>query len=233
MKPADPPEKKNASGLSCGHRAPTPRAVIFDLGKVIVDFDHMTICDRLAACCGQPAAAVYDHIFRSGLEKQFDSGTLSPRQFYNAVRSRLSVPVDIDRFALLWSDIFTLQPGMDALLARLRGRYRLLCLSNTNPWHFSWCRRHFTPLEAFDDVIVSYEHRCCKPDSAIYRIAVRKAGALPHQCVFIDDSPDNVRAAARLGIRSFVYTGLDELLQNLAGTGIIDISGPPCMQTPR
>jgi glucose-1-phosphatase len=197
-----------------------PRTIIFDLGKVLVDFDHMTFCRNLAPFCRVSADEVYRRIFRSGVEKYFDSGQLSPTAFFEAVRTALSPQVDIDQFELLWSDIFTLNDGIDALLIELKPHYRLLCLSNTNPWHFNWCRRHFAILNIFDDFILSYEERCCKPDSAIYQKAIKKAHALPEQCIFIDDNADNVQAASRLGIHAFVFTSVAQLTQDLSEAGI-------------
>ena len=94
---------------------------------------------------------------------------------------------DIDLFARLWSDIFTLINGIEHLVERLKQQFQLICLSNTNPWHFSWCREHFKVLDAFDAFILSYEEGCCKPDLEIYRRALAKCQAPPDQCLYIDD----------------------------------------------
>jgi glucose-1-phosphatase len=196
------------------------RTIIFDLGKVIVDFDHMTFCDNLSSLCALPAEAVYEHIFLSGLEKLFDSGRLSPEAFFEAARTRLSLSIDMDHFSRLWSDIFSLNPGIDTLINGLKDKYRLLCLSNTNPWHFTWCRQHFAVLNMFDDFILSYEANCCKPDRAIFEIALGKANARPEQCIFIDDSADNVRGARQLNITAFIFTTVATLTQDLSAAGI-------------
>ncbi len=197
-----------------------PRTFIFDLGKVIVDFDHMTFCANLAPFCSVPAAAVYDRIFRSGIEKRFDSGSLSPAAFFEAVRAELSFTIDMDHFSRLWCDIFTLQEEIDELIRGLKGRYRLLCLSNTNPWHFTWCDDHFPVLNIFNDRILSYEEKCCKPDTAIYKRALAKAQAPAGQCFFIDDSAENAAAARELGIRAIVFTTPAALTRELTAAGI-------------
>jgi len=196
------------------------RTIIFDLGKVIVDFDHMTFCTNLASFCPLPASVIYEHIFHAGLEKLFDSGKISPAQFFEAARTTLSLSIDMDHFSRLWSDIFTLQTGIDSLLNTLHGTYRLLCLSNTNPWHFNWCREHFAVLNIFDDFILSYEEKCCKPNGKIFIQALEKAHARPEQCIFIDDSADNVHAANQLNIRAFIFTSVDKLRQDLSEAGI-------------
>ena len=198
-----------------------PRIIIFDLGKVIVDFDHMAFCKGVEPFCAFSAEGVYERIFGSGLEKLFDLGKLSPEEFYESARSALSLSIDMEHFSRLWSDIFSLQPGIGAIIERLYRRFRLLCLSNTNPWHFSRCRRQFSALNSFDGFVLSYEEKCCKPDSGIFNAALRKAGVPARQCIFIDDIAENVHAARGLGFTSFIFTTVEGLARDLAGAGAL------------
>jgi len=197
------------------------RTVIFDLGKVIVDFDHMIFCRNASLYCGLNPDRIYRKIFNAGIEKGFDSGALSPESFFAAACSALGLKMDIDHFAYLWSDIFSLTQGIGPLIYHLKKQSRLLCLSNTNPWHFNWCRQHFKVLDAFDAFILSYECHCCKPDSGIYKKALEKAGALPEMCVYIDDIPDNVSAARLLNMQAVVFTSAAELEQTLLSKGFL------------
>jgi FMN phosphatase YigB (HAD superfamily) len=198
-----------------------PRTIIFDLGKVLVDFDHMTFCRNLAAGCAVSADRIHERIFLSGLENLFDSGRLSAAAFFEAARTELRLDLDMDRFAELWSDIFILNEKTALLLESLRGRYRLLCLSNTNPWHFSWCRRHFSVLEVFDDYILSYEEQCCKPEDAIFKKALDKAQAPASRCIYIDDMAANIRAAARFDMTACLFTSADGLARDLTKAGVV------------
>ncbi len=195
--------------------------IIFDLGKVIVDFDHMVFCRNASLHCDLSPDEIYRKIFHAGLEKRFDSGALTPEAFFNAVCSALSLKIDIGLFACLWSDIFTLTPGIESLINRLKQQYRLLCLSNTNPWHFNWCRQHFKVLEAFDACILSYECHCCKPDFGIYKKALKKTDALPAMCLYIDDIADNVAAARQLNMQGIVFSSVVELEQALLDSGYL------------
>jgi len=197
------------------------RTIIFDLGKVIVDFDHMVFCRSASLHCDLNPDEIYGKIFLSGIEKGFDSGDLTPEAFFDAACSALDLKIDIDLFSYLWSDIFTITPDIESLINRLKQHSRLLCLSNTNPWHFTWCRQHFNVLEAFDAFILSYEQHCCKPDLNIYRIALEKADALPEMCLYIDDSADNVAAARLLKMQGIVFSSVDELEQTLLNNGFL------------
>ena len=197
------------------------RTIIFDLGKVIVDFDHMIFCHNASLHCDLNPDEIYRKIFHAGLEKRFDSGALTPEAFFDAARSALGLKIEIDLFAYLWSDIFTLTKGIEPLINGLKQQSRLLCLSNTNPWHFNWCRQHFKVLEAFDAWILSYECHCCKPDPGIYKKALEKAGTLPEMCVYIDDIADNVAAARQLNMQGIVFSSADGLEQALLDKGFL------------
>lgn len=194
--------------------------IIFDLGKVIVDFDHMIFCRQVSQYCTLQPDEIHKKLF-SGLEKKFDSGALSPEEFFDTARSALGLNIDIDLFACLWSNIFTLIKGIEPLIYRLGQHYRLLCLSNTNPWHYTWCRQHFKVLDAFDAFILSYELHCCKPDLNIYKEALVKAGSMPEMCFYIDDIPDNVAAARLLNMQGFVFSSVDGLEQTLLKNGFL------------
>jgi putative hydrolase of the HAD superfamily len=198
-----------------------PQTIIFDLGKVIVDFDHMTFCRNASHHCQASPAAVYDKIFQSGLERLFDDGTLSGEAFFKAACAGLGMRADIGLFASLWSNIFTLNSGIEYLLSEVKKRFRIICLSNTNPWHFSWCRQHFKILESFDSFTLSYEEGCCKPDLEIYRRALARCQAPPSRCLYIDDIAANVDAARMLGMQGIEFVSVHKLEKELIDRGCL------------
>jgi FMN phosphatase YigB (HAD superfamily) len=197
--------------------------IIFDLGKVIVDFDHMIFCREVSRYCTLQPDEIHEKLFFSDLVIKFDNGAFSPANFFHTARSTLGLNIDIDLFAYLWSNIFTLIIGIEPLIQRLSKHYRLLCLSNTNPWHYTWCRQHFKVLDAFDEFILSYERHCCKPDLNIYKEALAKAASMPEMCLYIDDIPDNVAAARLLNMQGFVFSTVDALEQKLLRNGFLQL----------
>ncbi len=198
-----------------------PRTIIFDLGKVIVDFDHMTFCRKASQYCTLAPAEIYKKIFLSGLVLQYDSGTLPSDAFFEAAHAALDLRADIDLFERLWSDIFTLINGIEPLVERLTQQFQLMCLSNTNPWHFRWCRNHFRVLDAFAAFTLSCEEGCCKPDLEIYRRALAKSQTPPDQCLYIDDMSENVAAARRLTMQGIVFSSVDALEKELVKRGFL------------
>ena len=83
--------------------------------------------------------------------------------------------------------------------------YRLAMLSNDlSEWSNHLRKRHGLN-EFFDEVIISADVRCRKPSEQIYDILLQRTGAQPDDCIFIDDSIENLEAAAKLGINTILY----------------------------
>jgi putative hydrolase of the HAD superfamily len=197
------------------------KVIIFDLGKVIVDFDHMLICTKLAKHSPFEPDRIYDIIFDSGFETSFGKGLISPENFYLSVKKEACLEININVFQQIWTKIFTLNPGIEDLLSSLKNRYGLLCLSNTNSWHFEYCMQKFHALKLFDGFILSYEVGKTKPDSAIFEEALKKAATLPDECVYIDDVPEFVETANKLGINGIHFRTVKKLKKELLDLNII------------
>jgi putative hydrolase of the HAD superfamily len=165
------------------------RAVISDLGRVVLWVDEIRkIVHRSAEFI-----------------ELFDLGKLTPRQFYERASSLLDAKIEYDDFFAAYTDVFCLnRPALDVLM-KLKGKYRLILLSNTDPVRFGFVRRNFPEILFFDDYVLSYEVGAMKPDPRIYEVAVRKAGAPAAECVFVDDMEENVAGAAALGLKTILY----------------------------
>jgi len=195
--------------------------IIFDLGKVIVDFDHMRICTELSKQSPFESDQIYDIIFASGVETSFDKGLISPEKFYLKVKKEARLEININVFQEIWTKVFTLNPGIEDLLSSLKNRYGLLCLSNTNSWHFEYCMQKFPALRFFDGFILSYEVGKTKPDSAIFEEAIKKADTQPDEYLYIDDVPEFVETANKLGINGIHFKTVKKLKKELLDLNII------------
>jgi putative hydrolase of the HAD superfamily len=137
------------------------------------------------------------------------------------VKKEACLEININVFQQIWTKIFTLNPGIEDLLSSLKNRYGLLCLSNTNSWHFEYCMQKFHALKLFDGFILSYEVGKTKPDSAIFEEALKKAATLPDECVYIDDVPEFVETANKLGINGIHFRTVKKLKKELLDLNII------------
>jgi putative hydrolase of the HAD superfamily len=197
------------------------KAIIFDLGKVIVDFDHLTICRKLAEYSPCAPQQTYDKIFTSGLEAQFDRGQISPEDFFNTIRSELNINIGIDLFREIWNNIFSLNHGIEDIIQRLKGKYKLLCLSNTNQWQFEFCMQAFPVLNCFDSFILSFKVGEKKPQQIIFRKAVENAGVFPHECLYIDDVKEFIKAAESMQIKGIQFISVAQLEKELGQYGVL------------
>lgn len=197
--------------------------VIFDLGRVLIDFDHNRSASAMAAASRMSVNEVYGLFFDSQLVQRFEAGRLSPEHFYQEVKRMLGFRMSMPAFVAVWNDIFFLSEKnkqVHALAMRLRRRYTVAVLSNINALHFAFIKKKYPVLNRFSHVIASCEEGYIKPHPLIYRRALKRLGAKPRTTLYIDDRPDLIAAARRLGINSFVFTGIEQLYLDLSRAGM-------------
>ena len=197
------------------------RTAIFDLGGVIIPLDFPRIYAALECVSPFRADEMPERIYASGVVGPFERGEIPPEEFHRRITDTLGLNVDYARFRDLWCTVFppyTLIP--ESLIESLRGRVRLLVLSNTNCLHFAYIREHYPLLRHFDDYVLSHEVGLLKPDPAIYRVVLARAGCPPQHCFFTDDREDNVAAARALGIDAVLFESADGLAGELRRRGL-------------
>lgn len=196
------------------------RAVISDLGRVVLWFDNNVFLRKLAARAGKPfdevKAVVHGDL---ALIRRFDGGAVTPAGFHERVTAAVGAAMAYEEFYEIYNDIFTPNPPAIDVLARVKAAgHRTLLLSNTDPERFGFVQRRFPEILFFDAYVLSYELKLLKPDPAIYLAAARLAGSDPAQCVFIDDMEENVEGAAAAGLHGVLYkpeTNLESELRKL------------------
>jgi len=197
------------------------KAVIFDLGRVLIDFDFERGYRALEGLCPHAAAEIPRRLASTGLVERFETGRIEPRDFVAQMCSALDLEIDYGRFCRIWTSIFTETLIPESLLAGLAARYRLLLLSNTNVIHFEGLRAsHSRLLRHFDELILSYEVGAMKPQPEIYQAAIASAGCRPEECFYTDDIAQFVTAARSLGIDGVQFQSAGQLQRELQARGI-------------
>ena len=199
----------------------TYKAIIFDLGKVLVHFDFKLGYQKLEQLCPHAAAEIPKRLAGTGLVEKFESGLIDPRDFVAKLTEILELDVDFDRFCAIWSCIFSETLVPDSLLEELSNRYRLVLLSNTNAIHFDLIRKTYPFLRHFHELVLSYEVKAMKPRPEIYRAAIEKAGCRPEECFYTDDIQEYVDGARRLGIDAVQFQGAAQLERELTARKIL------------
>ena len=198
------------------------KAILFDLGNVIVPFDFKRAYAKLGPLCSCPVAEISPRLRSTDLIWRFETGRIAAEPFVSELSTLLGLETNYTDFCDLWTSVFledTLVP--ESLVARLADRHRLLVLSNTNPIHFSMLKARYPLLAHFHDFVLSYEVGALKPDAEIYREAVQRAGCRPEECFFTDDIEINVDAARNSGIDSVLFLSATQLEEELRIRGVL------------
>lgn len=200
-------------------------ALLVDLGKVLVGFDHQVTCDRLAEATGLPADRLRPVLFGE-LEAEFDRGRLTPDEFFRACEREAGLDrLPDDLWTAAWRDIFVPIPEAIAVLGRVRRGVRRVLVSNTNELHWEGVLGVFDPRGLLDELVLSFRVGAVKPEAAFWDAALAAAGCPPHECVFADDRPELVAAASARGIPGVAVDGPASLAAGLAARGLLE-EGP-------
>ena len=197
------------------------RAILFDLGNVLLNYDAQKAALRFSKVCRVPLLKVWLHFFTSPTEKAYTRGKISTYEFYRHAKKALKFPVDYLTFRHYWNDIFTENRGMESLLKRLGKRYPLYLISNTNKMHFEYIKKKFPKMiRPFKKTFPSHEVGERKPDREIFQKVLKKIKLRPEETVFVDDVPKFVEGARRVGMHAVRFRTQDRLIRDLRKLGV-------------
>jgi glucose-1-phosphatase len=198
-----------------------PKALLFDLGKVLIPFDFTRAYAAMQSLTGLPVEEIRARLLGTTLYRQFETGRIEPVDFAAQVMNLIGFRCELPVFSEIWSSIFlpeTLIP--DEVIQRLQPEYRLIIVSNTNQLHFEMLRQTYPILRHFYGCILSYEVGVMKPDPAFYAAALSMAGCTPADCVFIDDLSENVEGARSAGFDGILFQSFPQLSEELKQRGV-------------
>lgn len=197
------------------------KAILFDLGRVLVNVDFDMGYSRMAALAGLSVEEVRDRLHDSRLAYAFESGLMPTDEFASRVSELMGVSPSFEEFGDIWYSVFHEGPIIpEEFVAGLHERYRLVLLSNTNALHYEMLEQRLPVLKHFDDYTLSYKLGSQKPSSAIYRDAVVKAGCAPSECFYTDDIQEYIDGAKAAGIQAALFRGFGQLKSNLRAAGV-------------
>ena len=204
------------------------RAIIWDLGGVLVRTEDFRPREQLAASFGMTRADLETLVFSGTSGSRAQNGEIDVTQHWENIREVLKLsPQEISAFQdTFWSGD-RLDTALVDYIRSLRSSYRTALLSNA----FSDLRRAVEEVwhiqDAFDKIIISAEVGMTKPDQRIYQLALERIGAEPQEAVFIDDFTWNIDGARKAGLHTihFQYpdqarADLEQLLDNHKPAGI-------------
>ncbi len=199
---------------------PAIRAVLFDMGNVLLKFNAYKAAERFAKHTGVPMNKLWIHFFTSPVEKAYTRGEITTYEFFRHARKVLKTKVSYTVFRHFWNDIFWENKGMEALLKKLKKKYPLYLISNTNAMHFNYIKKRFTVLKHFKRTFPSHLVGHRKPDPRIYLKVLKSIRMKPEETVFIDDVKSFVEGAEQVGMHAILFHTPAGLVRDLKKLGV-------------
>ena len=192
------------------------RWVIFDLGKVLLDFDFAIAAKELARYSPQEEEQILESINQSPLLHTFERGDWSEAQFFEKLSVECRLEASLEELKKGFAEIFTPVPSMVGFMESLKERgIPVMVFSNTNVTAVDYIRAAFPFFERFDAYCLSYEHGCMKPDTTLYDVAQLMTRCRPGNPLFLDDRAENVHAARQMGWHAIHHQAPEETIQGV------------------
>lgn len=201
------------------------KIILFDLGGVLVTWKGV---EGLRDFSDGKMTLEESRLFWLNSEwvRKFERGMCKAPEFVKGILSELDFPVSEDRVLEAFLDWDRgPMPGAVELLAGLRSRYKLACLSNNEEIHWNRLKSEYSVDRLFDKCYLSHEIGMIKPDPEIYEYVVDDLGTDPSGVLFFDDNPECVDAARKSGMQAFVTKGVTEVRRQLEELGMLPLSG--------
>lgn len=190
------------------------KAVIFDLGRVLIDID---ISQGLLSNIGVCNSEAINILAENEAFVAYSTGNIDPECFFYKVKEYFNLQLDYAEFKALWCNIFSQMSGMEELVTSLGEQYPLGLLSDTDPLHWKYISRNFPWIgSSFNNPVLSFNTGVLKPHPSAFEHAVAVLGVKPKECVFIDDLQKNIDGANQFGLNGILFRGRDKLIEDLS-----------------
>jgi glucose-1-phosphatase len=199
------------------------RAIIFDIGRVIVRVDISRAVAGLAEGVTPSPADIWSAITHDPRWPDWQEGRMTPRDWQLHLSKRLGGSLSFEQFTDAWNRVIDPVPILEnSLFEKLSKHYRLALVSNTDPIHVAHLEsgyefvRHFPKSARIYSCVVG----ASKPDPLIYREALRATRTRAEEAIYIDDIPSYVESAQRLGMAGITFSSSEQLDRDLRALGV-------------
>lgn len=199
------------------------KAIIFDLGGVVIDWSDDIVYRKAADISG-----IRFKKLQKAAEDEMDSfckGKITETEFWRRALRKSGHPKNhvLLRLDRLWYHEYRKSARLNRevikIIRKIRARYKVGVISNISPVHdaVNKKRRYYRYT---DNEVLSHKVGIIKPDLRIYRIALKKLRCEPSECLFIDDKIRNVRGARKAGMNAAQFKDAARLKRDLKRFGI-------------
>lgn len=180
------------------------KTIIFDFGDVFLDLDKAATKRELER---HKISDFSEEILQKN--REYEMGLLSSEEFIDSYCTTYP-QLTSEAFTTSWNAILLKFPEHRLKFLQdlqKEGKYKLILLSNTNDIHIDWVKENISFFEefkeCFDAFYLSQEINLRKPEHSIYQFVLEQHDLKPAETLFIDDTPENTKAAAELGIHTW------------------------------
>jgi putative hydrolase of the HAD superfamily len=199
------------------------RAIIFDIGRVLVRVDIRKAQVGLTKGNGLTPEELWSAIEKDPRWPDWQEGRMSARDWHQNLCNRLGVTLSFGEFTQVWNSALDPNPiHPDSFFQHLSKSYRLGLLSNTDPIHVSHLETTYSFFNFFPQSVRTYSCSvgASKPSPLIFREALRACKVKADEAVYIDDIAGFAEAASALGCTGIQFRDPEDLRKALAGIGI-------------
>lgn len=202
---------------------PVPEAVVFDVGRVIVQWDLACLFEKLIADPDERAWFLAN-VVTEEWHFQHDRGRPLDAMIAERVEEFPRYRAEIEAYRTRFLETIPGRvPGTADLIEQLDGRgVPLFAITNFGDEFWAMFRPTEPLLDRFRNIVVSGEEKIAKPEPGIFELAEKRFGFAPEVMLFIDDNRANIDTAARLGWQVHHFIGADGLAGKLRSLGLID-----------
>lgn len=199
---------------------PAIKNIIFDYGNVIFTLDFMKSQRAWEEIGINNSNEFYGHRVQDPIFTAFEDGSATADEFRHYIRQKIGNPELTDaQIDGAWNGLLVgIAPGNHELLLDLKPKYRTFLLSNINPIHYDYIMDYLKNefgFESNDHLFekVYYSHLVGKrkPNAEIFEQVLNENNLDPSETLFIDDSPQHIETAKKLGINTYLMTAPDNI----------------------
>jgi FMN phosphatase YigB (HAD superfamily) len=197
-------------------------ALLFDLGRVVIDIDFKRVAALWAAHAGcEPAELIARHT-QNDTYRRYERGEIDDAAFFAGLRTTLGIDISDAQFLEGWNAIFIGEmPGIERLLARAARQWPLYAFSNTNAAHVAhFAEAHAALLGYFRKLFLSSSIGLRKPEADAFAHVIKAIGVPAGRIVFFDDLIDNVEAARASDLIAVHVTSPTSVAEALDALGL-------------
>ena len=201
------------------------RAVAFDIGKVLLDFDYLVLTRKMAPQTQWSEAKLNDYLNQSPLLARYEFGELSSSEFFELIQRETGFTGSETEFAALFEDIFTPISGMIDIhrqIAQLGTP--TFTFSNTNEMAVRYIARTYDFWKMFKGHILSYEVGALKPEAKIYEALEQLSDLNGEEIIYLDDRSENCAAGSERGWQVCCHQDVESSRRFLGSVGDLNLT---------